>query len=200
MQLDITFVTVLSLISVLISLSAILILWRTRQKNGFFDNDFAAKGFVSRVTTRRTYSTPKAYLTIIDGSGFMSGRSTFELYGTTPIGRSRRHAELIFQATEEASPISRLHCTILDDDGIFFIRDEDSQWGSFLNGEKLEPLEGKELHDADIIELAQVERGGMRFRFSLAEEQEVSKFKSSTDFDTNDEEGRMTKARRSNPS
>jgi hypothetical protein len=121
---------------------------------------------VTRLTKRRTASTAKAYLKAI--AGIDSGRTTFDLYGTTPIGRSRRNAELVFHASDEDSPISRLHCTILEDDNMFSVRDEDSQWGTYLNDKKLEPLAPEELHDGDEIELAQVERGGVRLRFSLA--------------------------------
>jgi len=120
---------------------------------------------VTRLTKRRTASTAKAYLKAI--AGIDSGRTTFDLYGTTPIGRSRRNAELVFHASDEDSPISRLHCTILEDDNMFSVRDEDSQWGTYLNDKKLEPLAPEELHDGDEIELAQVERGGIRLRFSL---------------------------------
>lgn len=153
--------------------------------------------FVTRVTKRRTVSTPKAYLEAV--AGIDSGRTTFELYGTTPIGRSRRHAELIFHATEEDSPISRLHCTILEDDGIFSIRDEDSQWGTFLNNKKLEPLASQQLHDGDEIELGQVERGGIRLRFSLASPTDNGNSSDNGNDDApieDSDEGRITKPRR----
>ncbi len=153
--------------------------------------------FVTRVTKRRTVSTPKAYLEAL--AGIESGRKTFELFGTTPIGRSRRHAELIFQATDEESPISRLHCTILEDENVFSIRDEDSQWGTYLNGKKLEALAPEKLHEGDLIELGQAERGGIKLRFSLyASEQseESTNLQNGESLKNNDEEDGVTKPRR----
>ncbi len=117
------------------------------------------------VTKPRKVLTPKAYLEVISGQ---DPKSVYDIYETTPIGRSRRNADLIFQAGEENSPISRLHCTIINEDDIFYIRDEDSQWGTFLNGQKLDPLTKYELHDNDEIAIAPPERGGIVFKFNLA--------------------------------
>jgi pSer/pThr/pTyr-binding forkhead associated (FHA) protein len=89
----------------------------------------------------------------------------YEVYGDTPIGRSRQNAELLFQAELETSPISRLHCTITDEEDHFMIRDEDSANGTYLNGERLTPVVPYRLKDGDLIELARVERGGVRLRF-----------------------------------
>jgi len=152
--------------------------------------------FVTRVTKRRTVSTPKAYLEALEGVEV--GRRIFEIFGTTPIGRSRRHAELIFHGTDENSPISRLHCTILDEDGTLSIRDEDSQWGTYLNEKKLESLESLELHDNDIIELANVERGGVKIRFTLANpsENDSESNQEGNDKSYSEEEWRTTKPRR----
>jgi hypothetical protein len=148
---------------------------------------------VTRLTKRRTVSTPKAYLQAV--AGVDSGRTTFDLYGTTPIGRSRRHAELIFHATDEDSPISRLHCTLLEEDGAFSIRDEDSQWGTYLNNKKLEALAAKPVHDGDEIELGQAERGGVRLRFSLANPSGDGEYSSSDRTDGAGDDG-LTKPRR----
>ena len=123
--------------------------------------------FVKSVTKRFSVSTPKAYLEILKGAD--SDRTIFEIYGKTPIGRSREDVGLLFRENEEDSVISRLHCTILDEDDFLTIRDEDSTHGTYLNGKKLTGLEPVELHDGDLIELAEVERGGIKFKFSLAD-------------------------------
>ncbi|MBP9589266.1 MAG: FHA domain-containing protein [Bacteroidales bacterium] len=117
------------------------------------------------ITKPRKVLTPKAYLEVVSGQ---EPKSVYDIYETTPIGRSRRNADLIFQAGEENSPISRLHCTIINEDDVFYIRDEDSQWGTFLNGQKLEPLTKYELSDNDEIAIAPPERGGIIFKFNLA--------------------------------
>jgi hypothetical protein len=124
--------------------------------------------FVERVTGRRTALVAKAYLVPMEGFEEPPKRS-FEIYGTTAIGRSRKHADLLFHINDEDSPISRLHCTILDEDDHFAIRDEDSSNGTLVNGEKITPLESVRLHDGDTLDLAPIERGGLRFLFQLAD-------------------------------
>ncbi len=71
--------------------------------------------------------------------------------------------------TDDDSAISRLHCTILDEDDHFAIRDEDSTNGTLVNGERITPLEPVRLHDGDTIDVAPIERGGLRFLFQLAD-------------------------------
>lgn len=109
----------------------------------------------------------RAYLVVLEGD--VNVGKTLEIYGDTPIGRSRQTAELIFQQYDDNSPISRLHCTITDEEDHFTIKDEDSANGTFLNGAKLSPLTPEELHDGDEIELGRVERGGVRLLFQLAQ-------------------------------
>ncbi|NIM94880.1 MAG: FHA domain-containing protein [Anaerolineales bacterium] len=130
-------------------------------REGFVD-------FVDRVTGKRTALVARAFLVPLEG---FEGRSPkpYEIYGTTAIGRSRRHADLLFHINEEDSPISRLHCTILDEDDHFAIRDEDSSNGTYVNEEKLVPLEPAQLLDGDTIDIAPIERGGLRFLFQLAD-------------------------------
>jgi hypothetical protein len=123
--------------------------------------------FVERVTGRRTSLIARAYLVPLEGFDQPPGQA-FEIYGTTAIGRSRRHADLLFHVTDDNSPISRLHCTILDEDDHFAIRDEDSTNGTLVNGEKLRPMEPLVLHDGDLVDVAPLERGGLRFLFQLA--------------------------------
>lgn len=124
--------------------------------------------FVERVTGRRTALVAKAYLVPMEGFEDSPQRS-FEIYGTTAIGRSRKHADLLFHINDEDSALSRLHCTILDEDDHFAIRDEDSTNGTLVNGEKITPLEPVRLHDGDTIDVAPIERGGLRFLFQLAD-------------------------------
>jgi hypothetical protein len=129
----------------------------------------SAKKIVSslgRLTKPRRVLKVKAQLIAIKGEGVKAGEQ-YDLYGTTALGRSKRYADFVFQAKAdpEQSSISRKHCTIQEEDGIYYLRDEDSQWNTYHNGKKLAPLEPVELHDGDIIELAKVERGGIQFRF-----------------------------------
>ncbi|UCF62002.1 MAG: FHA domain-containing protein [Anaerolineaceae bacterium] len=122
--------------------------------------------FVERVTGRRTAMVARAYLVPLEGFDKLPSKP-YEIYGTTAIGRSRRHADLLFHIGDEDSAISRLHCTILDEDDHFAIRDEDSTNGTLVNDEKLAPLESLMLQDGDVIDIAPLERGGLRFLFQL---------------------------------
>lgn len=123
--------------------------------------------FIERVTGRR--AAPSVRARLVPLQGFESPQPpAFDLYGTTAVGRSRRHADLLFHIEDENSPISRLHCTLLDEDDHFRLRDEASSNGTFLNGERLAELEPRELQEGDVIDLAPLERGGLRFRFQCA--------------------------------
>ncbi len=159
-----------SLAIALLSLAAVVFLFLNRQhlSPALAGAGESISDFVERVTGRRTALVAKAYLVPLEGFEELPQRS-FEIYGTTAIGRSRKHADLLFHINDEDSAISRLHCTILDEDDHFEIRDEDSTNGTLVNGEKITPLESMRLHDGDTIDVAPIERGGLRFLFQLAD-------------------------------
>lgn len=126
-------------------------------------------GAVERLTNRYKRSEPIAYLEVLKGDSNVG--MLLEIYGDTPIGRARQvGAELLFHQDDDNSPISRLHCTILNEEDHFMIRDEDSANGTFLNGAKLEPLVPEPLNYDDKIQLARVERGGVLLQFRIAED------------------------------
>lgn len=160
----------ISLAIALVSLAAAVFLFLNRQQLGpaFSQAGESFSDFVERVTGRRTALVAKAYLAPLEGFEELPQRS-FEIYGTTAIGRSRKHADLLFHINDEDSALSRLHCTILDEDDHFAVRDEDSTNGTLVNGEKITPLEPVRLHDGDTIDVAPIERGGLRFLFQLAD-------------------------------
>jgi hypothetical protein len=153
----------------LLSLGLALFLFFNRSRVGpaFQEARDGIVDFVERVTGRRTALVARAFLVPLEGFDEPPSKS-YEVYGTTAIGRSRRHADLLFHIGEENSPISRLHCTLLDEDDHFSIRDEDSSNGTFVNGEKLIPLQAIKLHDGDMVDIAALERGGIRLMFQLA--------------------------------
>jgi hypothetical protein len=129
----------------------------------------AVSQMVEAVTQRvKKAQTAKAFLIALEGVED-TGRNTFEIYGTTPIGRSKQYAQLLFQVNDPNSVVSRLHCTIIDeDDGTFKIRDEGSANGTFVNSIKLRELELEPLQDGDTIELGETERGGVKLLFQIA--------------------------------
>ena len=144
------------------------VVYFNRDKPGIQSLRNTAVDFATRVFGKG--SVAKAYLEILEGDVNINKR--IEIYGETPIGRSRQYADLLFQQHAEKSPISRLHCTIIDQEDHFLIRDESSAHGTFLNGRKLAPLDEVRLNDGDEIELAHVERGGVRLLFHLAPDED----------------------------
>jgi pSer/pThr/pTyr-binding forkhead associated (FHA) protein len=66
--------------------------------------------------------------------------------------------------------ISREHSVIHENkaNGQWTIEDRDSANGTFVNGKQLEPFDKfVPLKHGDVIELAEVQRGGIKFRFEL---------------------------------
>jgi VWFA-related protein len=126
---------------------------------------------VETLTRRQSTAKARAYLKILGGDDD-TGR-LLPIHGDTRIGRSRSNADIHFRGDEEESVISRLHCTIVDMESHFEIKDESSSYGTFLNGARLTPLVPEKLSDGDEIELAQVQRGGVKLKFQLAGDDEL---------------------------
>lgn len=128
--------------------------------------------FVDRLTQRANpkASRAKAYLKALEGLEDESRRD-FEIYGQTRLGRSPQFADLIFHRSREQSQVSRLHATIVEEDDRFYLRDDVSANGTYLNGIRLKDGDpGRmELHDGDRFELGQVQRGGVLLLFTLAQ-------------------------------
>lgn len=159
-------VAAISLLVALLALLLAALMWINRGKAPVQRMTETVRRGFDRITNRYRRSEVRAYLELLAGDGDVGHR--YEIYGDTPIGRSRQNAELLFQTEAENSPISRLHCTITDEEDHFMIRDEDSANGTYLNGERLTPIVPHRLKDGDILELARVERGGVRLRFVAA--------------------------------
>jgi pSer/pThr/pTyr-binding forkhead associated (FHA) protein len=123
------------------------------------------------LTRRQSTAKARAYLKILGGDED-TGR-LLPIHGDTRIGRSRSNADIHFHGDEEESVISRLHCTIVDMESHFEIKDESSSYGTFLNGARLTPMVLEKLSEGDEIELAQVQRGGVKLKFQLAGDDEL---------------------------
>lgn len=118
-----------------------------------------------RLSGGRAVQQAKLRLEVING--WQQGdRQVFDLFGETPIGRDRAYSELVFV---DHPHISRVHCIIHEDvaHGIWTIEDRESANGTFLNGDRLQPFAHYPLNDGDLIEIAQVGRGGIRFRLHI---------------------------------
>lgn len=158
--------TLLAIGMVLLAVAMIVVVM-TRNKGPVLAVRQTVNKQIDRITKRiEKQSNPRAYLTVLEGD--VSVGKKLEIYGTTTIGRAKQDSELLFQQHDDTSPISRRHCTIIDEEDHFMIRDEDSANGTFLNGVRLESMQPRELQDGDEIELARVERGGVKLQFESA--------------------------------
>jgi pSer/pThr/pTyr-binding forkhead associated (FHA) protein len=106
----------------------------------------------------------KVILQVLEGD-VGNNRKELRINTTTSIGRSSDHAQLVLQGNRDHSPISRLHCTILEKEDGFEVRDESSANGTFLNDIRLAPGKAQELKDGDLLELAKVRDGGVKLKF-----------------------------------
>ena len=144
-----------------------VMLWRNRNQVSMGVQNVArsATSLIERITRRSAPAQARAYLTVLDGNH--NSDRTLDLYGDTPIGRSRQFAEILFQQNDDNPIVSRLHCTIIDMEDHFVVQDEGSTHGTFLNNKALEPLNKVRLQDGDKIELGQLERGGIQLKFHV---------------------------------
>jgi hypothetical protein len=157
----------------------LLVVCRKEETGAEGETGAAANDTVRTLRFEERVEGARAALVDLDGNAEI-GRDVVELFGTTSIGRSRRSADLVLQADRAESPVSRLHCTVLEEDGAFFLRDEQSANGTYLNGIRLAPMERNPLKDGDEIRLAQPERDGVQLRFELRTGKETQ-----SDFDGN---------------
>jgi hypothetical protein len=162
-------------LSILIALAAValVVVFRTQVAGTAGEVAGAATDFFQEMgETLRFKNRPgsaKAVLVDLDGNTG-TGRTSFNLFGTTSIGRSKKNADLVFQVNQSDSPISRLHCTILEEDGSFFVRDNQSANGTYLNGLRMVPMDRYPLKEGDEIQLANTEKGGVRLQFKSQRE------------------------------
>lgn len=127
---------------------------------------------IAQVTKTFGRRKPKARLVLVEGqdeSGTVP--PTIDLYGETTIGRDPKYADIVFNRPA----ISRLHCALHEDlnTGGWVVEDKESSNGTFLNGTRLEPLRGYPIKPDDILDIAPLYRGGIRFRFEVLEDAET---------------------------
>lgn len=143
--------------------------------SGILIKDYLVYSVLDMRTTRVVVDRREIEASLIPSmrSGY-NERYPIHLYGTTRIGRDRQFVDVILDRDNTNSPISRLHCTIELEEGGYWIRDEDSANGTFVNGKKLNPLEPIPLRNGDEIELGRMERGGHSFYFRIRKPDLVS--------------------------
>ncbi len=91
-----------------------------------------------------------------------------ELYSNrTSFGRDPRQCDIQLYDEDEKSSVSGLHCTIQYDAAQrkFFLTDDNSSNGTFINGERLKPNLPRQLTDNTTITLGSIGRRGAKIRF-----------------------------------
>lgn len=158
-------ITVTALIFILIALVLAILLWLKRDTVAEISKKAGVRitNAVERLTNRLTPLKPKARLVAIKGIADTE-RKEFDIFGVTPIGVDREFSKLILDNPN----ISGLHCTLQEThEGVWTIEDQESTNGTFVNGERLTPFSPREIETEAMIELAPVERGGIKFRFEI---------------------------------
>jgi hypothetical protein len=108
---------------------------------------------------------PKAYLETVKAPPDAELKDSYPIYGETPIGQNSQYADLIF----DFPVVSGSHCKIHLESHRWTIEDDQSANGTYLNGKRLTPFQTFPLKNGDTIELTPIERGGICFKFTLAE-------------------------------
>ncbi|MCD7884421.1 MAG: DUF6382 domain-containing protein [Lachnospiraceae bacterium] len=90
------------------------------------------------------------------GTGMEGDRRLEDIHpGTDPvyIGKIKGEADIILRA----STVSRMHARIQIREGLCFLKDMNSKNGTFVNGERLNPQEEREIKEGDTVSFADVE-------------------------------------------
>jgi hypothetical protein len=166
----------ISLGSMIVALAAIVLALRYREpilKAGGEAMDVIRTTFAGFGRHEGMQAT--GFIEVLRGDADLVGK-TIPLYPDTltPIGRSPQEAELVFDSHNERSVVSRRHCELREEDGVFRIRDAGSRHGTFVNSNRLEEGgDGLILRDGDKIELGPAERGGVLLIFRTSPEKSL---------------------------
>ena len=106
------------------------------------------------------YTTAPAYLVYVSGGTHLPTKIPVESHEPVRIGRKRSFCEQVINDRR----VSRLHATITAVDGNFYIKDEGSSGGTFVNRQKLGTVDNRLLMHNDVINLNEVE-----YRFEISE-------------------------------
>ncbi len=88
-------------------------------------------------------------------SGAFAGRR-FAIDGTVRIGRDGQQCSFVYPA--EVSGVSRTHCELSAGNGVVYLRDLGSTYGTFVNGRRLSPNETASLRPGDVFSLGSDEQ------------------------------------------
>lgn len=160
----------LNMVIALAALVMVAVIWFKRDTVVAVGKDVGrrATGVYRRITKQLGIegTKPKAYLETIKAPSDAELKESYPIHGETPIGQNSQYADLIF----DIPAVSGSHCKIHLEGHRWTIEDDQSTNGTYLNGKRLTPFQTFPLKNGDTIELAPVERGGIRFKFTLADD------------------------------
>lgn len=162
---DIAKILFVSSITILIILSIIGIIKLLREKF-FWNRLFAVAGpKIGDIPNFLKRRTPEARIFSLFRN-IPNTRDEYDIYKKTAIGRDPTKADLVFNN----DCISRLHCIIYKDvSGDWFIEDQDSVNGTFVNETRLAPHQKEAIENGAILQFGPLEMGGIKFRFEVIE-------------------------------
>jgi hypothetical protein len=121
-----------------------------------------------------------ATLTVLEGPKGLVDEVLKVKGAATTLGRNPAQVDFAFYADEESS-VSRMHCSLVAEGGVFKLTDTNSSAGTRLNGRKIQPGTPVILADGDEIVLGDLARRGVKLRFNLAGEESRSAYSGSAD-------------------
>jgi hypothetical protein len=164
-----SYTSIIALLAALLAIFLVILFRRPISRAAITAGDKVREAIVN--LTRPTHAeVVGAYLRVLKGDDSLAIKPIPLYINTvTPLGRDMRQAEVVFQAEVERSVISRKHCEIVEESGVYRIRDYGSSHGTFVNGYRLpEGGEGQKLEDGDEIALGPIDRGGVLLMFQMA--------------------------------
>jgi len=109
-----------------------------------------------------------AYLNVLVAREDRTG-GKIEIYNNrTSLGRDPKVTDVQLYHLDDESSVSSLHCTIFYEQGKFYITDDNSTNGTFVNGKRLDANQPMELPDGAEIILGDIYRQGAKLRFEIA--------------------------------
>ncbi|MDY6877158.1 MAG: FHA domain-containing protein [Chloroflexota bacterium] len=143
---------VMGLVAIVIALVTLILFLRSPKKA-----IEAVGGGIRKVTEFLGIATKGTRLVLIENG--KDGRP-YALYDVTNVGRDETKVDIAFDHPR----ISRLHATLVNEDGQFVLYDQGSKNGTWVNEKRL-PFKGQRaLVNGDIVDLGQ---GGIRLRFEM---------------------------------
>jgi hypothetical protein len=105
-------------------------------------------------------------LSVLEGPAEMRGKTLDLPKMVTILGRSQEEADIVFYKDIKSS-VSRVHCTLRARAGRYYLTDNNSSNGTYVNGKLLQPEQEVQVKNGDEIFLGDATKNAVRLRFNL---------------------------------